>query len=140
MPSFCWPFGLGPKPAMTRPFTGQRNVGVASALIGVGGGVSSLRVTTAACSDCSGCFGAGVALAGWALGVAALPAAAALADAAALPAAAALADGAAKGCDPFGVLLAMLWEAGPPGMTMRSPIFSVAVGSMLLALPRSATE
>src|SRR5580704_17831059 len=29
MPSFCWPFGLGPNPAMIRPRTGQRKPGVA---------------------------------------------------------------------------------------------------------------
>src|SRR5215813_12396423 len=122
---------------MTRPFTGQRKVGVASALIGVGAGDSSLGVTTAACWGCfSGCCGAGVALAGCALGTAALAAAAALA----LPAAAAFADGAANGCDPFGVLLATPCGAGPPGMTMRSPILRVAVGSILLALARSPTE
>jgi hypothetical protein len=63
-----------------------------------------------------------------------------LADAAALPAAAAFADGAASGCGAFGAFLATLCGAGPPGMTMRSPIFSVTVGSILLALARSPTE
>src|SRR6185369_569586 len=124
MPSFCWPFGLGPKPAMTRPLTGQRKPGEASDLIGAGVGVSPLGVTTAACSGgCSGCFGGGVAFTGCALGTAALDAAA-LADAAALPAAAAFADGAANGCGDL--FLVTLCEPGPPGMTIRSPIFSVA--------------
>src|SRR5262245_27490536 len=126
MPSFCCPFGLGPKPAMTRPFTGQRKLGVPSLdLATTGVGVSSLGVTTAACCEPS-TLGAGVALAGVALG------------------AALAVDGAANGCAalgaalPAGGLLAAV--ALPPGMTMRSPIFSVAVGSMLLALASSATE
>src|ERR1700704_5716322 len=31
MPSFCWPLALGPNSSMTRPRTGQRNAGAASA-------------------------------------------------------------------------------------------------------------
>ena len=126
MPSFCCPFGLGPKPAMTRPFTGQRKLGVPSLdLATTGVGVSSLGVTTAACCEVSGFGGDGVALAGVALGAAALAA-----------------DGAASGCAALGAALAVPLAAIalPPGMTMRSPIFSVAVGSMLLALASSATE
>src|SRR5262245_5274044 len=129
MPSFCCPFGLGPKPAMTRPLTGQRKLGVPSDLATTGVGISSLGVTTAACCEDSG-LGAGVALAGVALGVAALAF-----------------DGAASGWAVLGTVLdaelgALLPAVAllPPGMTMRSPIFSVAVGSMLLALARSATE
>src|SRR5215510_2624915 len=113
MPSFCCPFGLGPKPAMTRPFTGQRKLGVPSLALGAAGaGVSSLGVTTAACCDGSA-FGAGVALAGVALG----------------PALAV--DGVDSGWAALGALLAagalLLAVALPPGMTMRSPIFSVAL-------------
>src|SRR5262245_55656629 len=124
MPSFCCPFGLGPKPAMTRPLTGQRKLGVPSDLATTGVGVSSLGVTTAACCEDSG-LGAGVALAGVALGAAALAF-----------------DGAASGWAALGAVLGALLPAValPPGMTMRSPIFSVAVGSMLFALARSATE
>src|SRR5882672_168260 len=33
MPSFCWPFGLGPNPAMILPRTGQRKPGVASVAV-----------------------------------------------------------------------------------------------------------
>ena len=36
MPSFCWPFGFGPKPAMTRPRTGQRKLGIARGDVGLG--------------------------------------------------------------------------------------------------------
>src|SRR5262249_62336655 len=114
MPSFCWPLGLGPKPAITRPLTGQRNNGVASvgltaAVTGVGN--SRVGVTTDAC--CTGgsvviCLGAGGA---------------------------------------FGVWVASGWPALPtvfdvrvPGMAMRSPILSVACGSMLLALAISGID
>src|SRR3977135_4453264 len=46
MPSFCWPFGLGPNPAMIRPRTGQRKPGVASAFTAVSVlGVSTVWVT-----------------------------------------------------------------------------------------------
>src|SRR5215467_14884919 len=128
MPSFCCPLDLGPKPAITRPFTGQRKLGDPSDLATAGVGASSLGVTTAACCEGSA-FGAGVALAGVALGAAALAV-----------------DGVASGWAVLAVALdAVLGAllpavALPPGMTMRSPIFSVAVGSMLLALARSATE
>src|SRR5262245_3230761 len=49
MPSFCWPLGLGPNAWMTRPFTGQRNDGVAavtSCLTLGGSGFCTAGVTT----------------------------------------------------------------------------------------------
>src|SRR5438046_10682533 len=70
MPSFCWPLALGPKPAMRRPFTGQRNVGVvpsaALACVLAGGagsaGVTTFTVCTSSLLAClPGAFGAGAA-------------------------------------------------------------------------------
>ena len=52
MPSFCWPLGRGPNPAMTRALTGQRNDGGAPSAAFtapvVAAGVSLAGVTTAA--------------------------------------------------------------------------------------------
>src|SRR5439155_22641126 len=55
MPSFCWPFDLGPKPLMIRPFAGQRNVtgGCAGAPLTepVVAGASAGVTTAALCGD-----------------------------------------------------------------------------------------
>src|SRR5262249_44010712 len=113
MPSFCWPLGLGPKPAMTRPLTGHRKPGVASEVFAVEvGDVSPLGETTEACSDCSGCFAGGGAF-----GV-----------------------GDASGWPILVALLAGVLAVRTPGMTRRSPIFSVACGSILLAFAMSGTD
>src|SRR5580692_4218434 len=95
IPSFCWPFGLGPNPAMIRPRTGQRKPGVASAVaLAVVSvlGVSAAGVTMLAL--CAGALCAGAALA-----------------------TTLLAAGSAAGA-------ALLMRA--PGMTMRSPMLTLA--------------
>src|SRR6478672_10258168 len=70
MPSFCCPLGFGPKPAMMRPLTGQRNEGPASAdLAGAAAGDSVGGLTTNVCCGCSlvllaCCFGTGATFGG----------------------------------------------------------------------------
>src|SRR5262245_42147666 len=71
MPSFCVPFGLLPKPAITRPRTGQRNDGIAplgSAVLTAGSGFCgwSSFATFAVCTGprlATFCRGAGRACA-----------------------------------------------------------------------------
>src|SRR6266542_1174404 len=109
---------------MTRPFTGQRKVGVASVVFAaliVGGGVSLVCVITAACwACCSGCFSA----AAWPFG-----------------AGWAFCAGGASGCETLAAFLAAgVPVVRVPGMRMRSPILSVACGSMLLALASSGID
>src|SRR5579872_1091669 len=90
IPSFCWPFGLGPNPAMIRPRTGQRKPGVASAVaLAV---VSVLGASAAGVTMLALCAGAALATT-------------------------LLAAGAASGA-------ALLMRA--PGMTMRSPMLTLA--------------
>src|SRR4051812_728795 len=109
MPSFCWPFDLGPKPAMMRPFAGQRKLGAASVGLteaAVGAGVSLAGATAAARWLASDGFGAG----------------------------AVFALGAAGGCAGLGAFCSAALNRRRPGMMMRSPTLSVVCGSMLLAL------
>src|SRR5216683_72359 len=64
MPSFCWPLGLGPKPVITRPLAGQRNLGRAPSAAftaSFGPGASATGVTMLAV-----CTGSGSAAAGFA--------------------------------------------------------------------------
>src|SRR5256885_9477443 len=102
MPSFCCPDGFGPNAVMTRPFTGQRKLGIAA-------------VTSALAFGGSGSCAAGVTIA--ALGAAGLEA-----TFGANVCAWVGAGGLAAACGPT------------PGMTIRSPIFTIVCGSMLLAL------
>src|SRR3984893_18491419 len=94
MPSFCWPFGLGPNPAMIRPRTGQRKPGVASAVAFAA--VSVLGVSAVGVTMLALCAGALPATALLPVGL----------------------DGAAA-CSTSG--LALLMRAAP-GMTRRSPM------------------
>src|SRR3989442_4850290 len=75
MPSFCWPPPFGPKPAITRPRTGQRKDGApaladeATSVAACGAGVAMRAVgagSTAATLGDAACAGA----AGWTLGAA----------------------------------------------------------------------
>ena len=117
MPSFCWPLGFGPKPAITRPFAGQRNFGSAPVRFRrlrriLGAGVVRRRRDDGWRSAAgSGSFGAA-------------------ADGRRLAPDATAAGGALG-----------LRSRAPrtPGITRRSPTLSVAVGWMLLALAISAT-
>src|SRR6186997_1058047 len=104
MPSFCCPLGFGPKAVMTRPFTGQRNVGIAA-------------VTSVLVLDGSGSCAAGVTAA--ALGVVAGVVAIFWAGAGFGFSAITVGFGTAA-CGPM------------PGMTIRSPTFTSVCGSMLL--------
>src|SRR3984893_11845559 len=103
MPSFCWPLGLGPNPAMIRPRTGQRNPGVASA---AGLGAASTTGVSLGVTMLALCVGAAEATA--TLLVTGLMGAAA--------------------CSSSGLALV----TRVPGMTMRSPILSLPGGWMLL--------
>src|SRR5260221_12228411 len=105
MPSFCCPEGLGPNAVMTRPFTGQRKLGIAavtSALAFGGSGSCAAGVTIAAlgAAGADATFGADVGA--WVSGAGA--------------------DGLTAAC------------GATPGMTIRSPTFTIVCGSMLLAL------
>src|SRR6185369_10661882 len=63
MPSFCWPFGRGPNPAITLPCTGQRKVGAAvdAPLVETGAGsaagVATATDSTAAVGLAAACLG-----------------------------------------------------------------------------------
>src|SRR6202035_4288318 len=111
MPSFCWPFGLGPNAAMIRPRTGQRKPGVAStaafaAVLVLG--VSTVGVTMLALS--AGAVAATTLLPGSLSGAAA--------------------------CSPSGLAA----PTRAPGMTIRSPMLILLKGRILLALAISATD
>src|SRR5262245_319530 len=114
MPSFCWPLVVGPKPAMTRPFAGQRNFGSAPVpsadfTPSVAGGGSTGVTMLAVCAGGSGSFG-GAAVVATGFGCAA-----------------------AVGAG-LGVTLGFAAETCAPGITRRSPILSGDVSCMLLAL------
>src|SRR5262249_27147999 len=117
MPSFCWPFGIGPWPAMMRPLTGQRDLGsepVPSAVL-----VASLP-------GCPSATGANtLALGAVSVSVAGVVSGAALACATA----AAL----------LGVKLGLAADVRTPGMVSRSPTLSLAVIGRLFALAISPT-
>src|SRR6478672_9571244 len=114
MPSFCRPLDFGPKPAMTRPRTGQRNPATApagsAALTAVSwtGGAAAGVATRALRGD-------SVVATFWVLGRAAVAAGASARGAGGAAGAAAV--------------------AGPraPGTTMRSPTFTRVFGEMLFA-------
>src|SRR5262245_58685523 len=111
MPSFCWPMVVGPYPAMTRPFAGQRNFGTApvpSANFAASLSNGSVGAMTFAFCTGSASFGA--------------------ADATGF------AGAAAAGA------LAFTAGACAPRMVRRSPTLSVAVGWMLLALAISLID
>src|SRR5260221_5556230 len=103
MPSFCCPDGFGPNAVMTRPFTGQRKLGIAA-------------VTSALAFGGSGSCAAGVTIA--ALGAAGTDATFAADGDFDAWASACGADGLAAAC------------GATPGMTIRSPTFTIACGSM----------
>src|SRR5882757_8165254 len=109
MPSFCCPLGFGPNAVMTRPFTGQRKLGIAavtSALAFGGSGSCAAGVTIAALGAAAGAAGFeatfGADVGAWVSGAGT--------------------DGLAAAC------------GATPGMTIRSPTFTIVCGSMLLAL------
>src|SRR5215217_7049300 len=111
MPSFCCPDGFGPNAVITRPFTGQRKLGIAavtSALAFGGSGSRAAGVTIAALGAAAGTagtdatFGAEGDFGAWVSGAGT--------------------DGLAVACGAM------------PGITIRSPTFTIVYGSMLLAL------
>src|SRR5262245_58511735 len=110
MPSFCTPFGDVPKPAITRPFAGQRNVGSAPV-------PSTVFVEADAGSNVD-------VVATLALCVS--------------PAPSAVDDG-AFACAVATAGVGLAFDVRTPGMVRRSPILSGVVGRMLLAFAISPT-
>ena len=116
MPSFCWPLGLAPKPAMTRPRTGQRNVGIAAVTSRLGlfrrrivrRRRTMVRAVLAGRSGGHLLLSRGAGFCCWATGA--------------------------------GGVAAAACGARTPGMTMRSPTFTMVWGGMLLALAISASD
>src|SRR3954470_13463566 len=109
MPSFCCPEGFGPNAVMTRPLTGQRKLGIAavtSALAFGGSGSCAAGVIAAAVGAATGAAGTEATFG-------------ANGDFGAWASAAGAAEGLTAACGPT------------PGMTIRSPTFTIVCGSML---------
>src|SRR4051812_37018504 len=107
MPSFCCPEGFGPNAVMTRPLTGQRKLGIAavtSALAFGGSGSCAAGVITAALGAAAGAAGTEATLE-VDVGTWATGA-----------------GGLSAACGPT------------PGMTIRSPTFTIVCGSIWFAL------
>ena len=109
MPSFCTPLGEVPKPAITRPFAGQRNVGsapVASAVFAASLGEVSAAVGVTIAALWAGSLATSFEAAGTA----------------------------ALACATDTLTFGAAAEVRTPGIERRSPILSGTVGRMLLAL------
>ena len=115
MPSFCKPFGFGPKVAMTRPRTGQRKVPAASPPF--------------ALSSASGAIGAASRALWGESTVATEPTEPSPRGAGGAAGVAGAAGGAAAA------------DVEPtPGIVTRSPTFSIVSGGILLALAITMTD